>query len=208
LPTQWAEFTKERPNVGTLTLEWQTDADEEIAAWIAAGPPPISFGFGSIPVDSPTEIMAMIGAATEQLGVRALVVSAGSDYSNGPHFDHVKVVDTMNYAAIFPTVRAIVHRGGSGTTSAALRSGVPALILWKLPDQFFWGNQIKRLKVGTARRLATATEESLVKDLRTILAPQYAARAREVAAQMSDASKGTVAAGDLVENFARTRCVG
>ena len=208
LPTQWAQFTKERPNVGTLTLEWQTDADEEIAAWIAAGPPPISFGFGSIPVDSPTEIMAMIGAATARLGVRALVVSAGSDYSNGPHFEHVKVVDTMNYAAIFPTVRAIVHRGGSGTTIAALRSGVPALILWKLPDQFFWGNQIKRLKVGTARRLSTATEESLVKDLRTILTPQYAARAREVAAQMSDASKGTAAAGDLVENFARTKSVG
>jgi UDP:flavonoid glycosyltransferase YjiC (YdhE family) len=208
LPAQWADFTKERPNVGTLTLEWQTDADDEIAAWIAAGEPPISFGFGSIPVDSPTDTLAMIGAATAQLGVRALVVSAGSDFSNGPHFEHVKVVDTMNYARIFPTVRAIVHRGGSGTTNAALRSGVPALILWKLPDQFFWGNQIKRLKVGTARRFATATEESLVRDLRTILAPQYAARAREVASQMSDASKGTAAAGDLVENFAATKSLG
>jgi UDP:flavonoid glycosyltransferase YjiC (YdhE family) len=208
LPAQWAEYTKERPNVGTLTLEWQTDADDEIAAWIAEGEPPISFGFGSIPVDDPTAIMTMIGAATAELGVRGLVVSAGSDYSNGPHFDHVKVVDTMNYARIFPTVRAIVHRGGSGTTNAALRSGVPALILWKLPDQFFWGNQIKRLKVGTARRLSTATTETLVNDLRTILAPDYAARAREVAAQMSVASKGTVAAGDLVENFARTARVG
>jgi UDP:flavonoid glycosyltransferase YjiC (YdhE family) len=77
-----------------------------------------------------------------------------------------------------------------------------------LPDQFFWGNQIKRLKVGTARRLSTATTETLVNDLRTILAPDYAARAREVAAQMSVASKGTVAAGDLVENFARTARVG
>ncbi|OBK45112.1 glycosyltransferase [Mycobacterium sp. 1081908.1] len=208
LPAQWAEYTKERPNVGTLTLEWQTDADDEIAAWIAEGEPPISFGFGSIPVDDPTAIMAMIGAATAELGVRGLVVSAGSDYSNGPHFDHVKVVDTMNYARIFPTVRAIVHRGGSGTTNAALRSGVPALILWKLPDQFFWGNQIKRLKVGTARRLSTATTETLLKDLRTILTPEYAARAREVASQMSDASKGTVAAGDLVENFARARVAG
>lgn len=207
LPALWQDFTKERPNVGTLTLEWETDADDEIAAWIAAGEPPISFGFGSIPVDSPTEIMAMIGAATAELGVRALVVSAGSDYSAGPHFDHVKVVDTMNYARIFPTVRAIVHRGGSGTTNAALRSGVPALILWKLPDQFFWGNQIKRLKVGTARRLSKATKETLLNDLRTILAPEYVARAREVAAQMSDASKGTVAAGDLVENFAATERV-
>jgi UDP:flavonoid glycosyltransferase YjiC (YdhE family) len=208
LSSQWADYAKERPNVGTLTLEWETDVDDEIAEWIAAGEPPISFGFGSIPVDSPTEIMAMIGAATAELGVRALVVSAGSDYSAGPHFDHVKVVDTMNYARIFPTVRAIVHRGGSGTTSAALRSGVPALILWKLPDQFFWGNQIKRLKVGAARRLSKATKETLLEDLRTILAPEYAVRAREVAAQMSNSTKGATAAGDLVENFAATKRVG
>jgi UDP:flavonoid glycosyltransferase YjiC (YdhE family) len=108
---------------------------------------------------------------------------------------------------IFPTCRARVHRGGSGT-SAALRSGVPPLILWKLPDQYFRRDQIKRLKVGSARRFATATEESIVSDLCTILAPQYVARAREVASQMSDASKGAAAAADLVEKFAHIKSVG
>ena len=41
----------------------------------------------------------------------------------------------MNHAAISPACRAVVHRGGAGTTAAGLRSGAPALILWKLPDQ-------------------------------------------------------------------------
>ena len=33
--------------LGTLTMESPTDADEEVASWIAAETPPIFFGFGS-----------------------------------------------------------------------------------------------------------------------------------------------------------------
>jgi UDP:flavonoid glycosyltransferase YjiC (YdhE family) len=64
------------------------------------------------------------------------------------------------------------------------------------------------LKVGTARRFSSATRESLVADLRTILAPQYVARAREIATRMSKPGESVVAAADLVENFARLRRVG
>ena len=74
----------------------------------------------------------MIGAACAQLGERALVCAAGTDFSNVPHGEHVKVVGTMNYAAIFPACRAVVHHGSAGTTAAGLRAGVPTLILWTL----------------------------------------------------------------------------
>ena len=59
-----------------------------------------------------------------------------------------------------------------------LRAGVPTLILWTWPDQSLWGARVNRLKVGTARRFSTTTRESLVADLRRILAPDYVARAR------------------------------
>jgi UDP:flavonoid glycosyltransferase YjiC (YdhE family) len=48
-----AEWGGRRPFVGALTTELPTDADNEVASWIAAGTPPIYFGFGSIPVESP-----------------------------------------------------------------------------------------------------------------------------------------------------------
>src|SRR6202012_2513026 len=82
LAAEWAKFDGQRPFVGTLTLELQTDADEEVASWIAAGTPPIFFGFGSIPVESPADTIAMIAAACAQLGERALVGAAGSDFGN------------------------------------------------------------------------------------------------------------------------------
>jgi UDP:flavonoid glycosyltransferase YjiC (YdhE family) len=189
-------------------MELPTDADEEVVSWIAAGTPPVCFSFGSIGVESAADTVAMIGAACAQLGERALVCAAGTDTSNVPHFEHVKVVGTVNYAAIFPACRAVVHRGGAGTVAAGLRAGVPTLILWTLPDQPLWGAAVKRLKVGTARRFSATTQESLVADLRSILAPQYLTRAREIATRMTKPAESVAATADLVENFARLRRVG
>ena len=96
---------------------------------------------------------------------------------------------------------AIEFRGES-------RAGVPTLILWTLPDQPLWGAAVKRLKVGTARRFSTTTEKSLVADLRQILAPEYVARAREVATRMTRPADSVAAAADLLENSARVRDAG
>jgi UDP:flavonoid glycosyltransferase YjiC (YdhE family) len=82
------------------------------------------------------------------------------------------------------------------------------LILWTLPDQALWTARVRRLKVGTGRRISKTTEKSLVADLRTILAPQYLARARAMAAQMSTPAESVATAADLVEDFARLKRVG
>jgi UDP:flavonoid glycosyltransferase YjiC (YdhE family) len=207
LAAEWAKSDGQRPFVGTLTLGLATDADDEVSSWIAAGTPPIFFGFGSIPVESPDDTIAMIAAAGARLGERALVGAAGTDFSNASHFEHVKVVGTLNYATVFPACRAVVHHGGSSTTPIAMRAGVPQLILfWDLVHAVY-GAAVKRLKVGTARRFSTATEESLVADLRTILAPEYVTRARALAARITDPAKSAAAAADLLENFARPQRV-
>jgi len=208
LAAEWAKFDGQRPFVGTLTMELATDADEEVTSWIAAGTPPIFFGFGTIPIASPDDTLAMISSVCAQLGERALVCAGSSDFSNVPHLEHVKLVGVVNYSAIFPACRAVVHHGGAGTLAAGLRAGAPTLILWTLPDQPIWGAQLKRLKVGSARRFSTITEKSLAAELRTILAPQYAARAREIATRMTRPAESVAAAADLLENFAHLKRVG
>ena len=207
LAAEWAKWDGRRPFVGALTMELPTDADEEVASWIAAGTPPIYFGFGSWPVESPADTLAMIGAACAQLGERALVCSGSSDFSNVPHFEHVKVVGAVNHAAAFPACRAVVYHGGAGTTAAGLRAGVPTLILWPLPEQAIWGAAVKRLKVGSRRRLSSTTEKSLVADLRRILDPKYLARAREIATRMTKPAESVANVADHLENVARLRRV-
>ncbi|WP_027331696.1 glycosyltransferase [Mycolicibacterium tusciae] len=202
LADEWAEVNDQRPFVGPLTMELTTDVDDEVASWIAAGPPPICFGFGSFAVESPAAMVKMISSACSELGERALICSGWTDFSGVPHYDHVKVVGAVNYAATFPLCRAVVHHGGAGTTAASLRAGVPTLILWTMPDQPIWGAQFKRLKVGASRRFSTTTRESLVADLRQILSPDYTLRARDLASRITKPVECIVKTADIVEKFA------
>jgi UDP:flavonoid glycosyltransferase YjiC (YdhE family) len=203
LVTEWAKWGDKRPFIGTLTLESPTECDEEVASWIAAGTPPIFFGFGSVPVGSPADTIAMISAVCEQLGERALVGAGSTDFGTIADSEHVKVVGQVNYAAIFGDCRAVVHHSGAGTIAACLRVGVPQVGLWTLPDQSMRTAQLRRLKVGTGRRFWKTTEKSLVVDLRQVLAPEYRTRARELATKMTKPAESAAAAADLVENFVR-----
>lgn len=203
LAAEWAKWDGRRPFVGALTMDMPAEADDEVASWIAEGTAPIFFGFGSMAVDSAADTYTMISSACAKLGERALIGSAGTDFTHLPHSDHVKVIGEVNYAATFPACRAVVHHGGAGTTAASLRAGVPTLILSTDLDQLLWGVRVKRLKVGFARLMSATTEKSLVKDLRRILAPEYATRAREIAARMTTPEGSVAAAADLMENFVR-----
>lgn len=190
------------PFVGALTLELPTDADDGVLSWIASGTPPICFGLGSTPVSSPADLVAMIGAACAQLGARALICSGPNDFAAVPRFDHVKVVEAVNHAAVLPACRAVVHHGGAGSTAAGLRAGIPALILWLWLDQPVWAAGLERLKVGAGRQFAATTSESLVADLRSILSPGYAARAREIGSRMTTSAESRARAADLLEDAA------
>ncbi|MEZ0355547.1 glycosyltransferase [Mycobacterium sp. SA01] len=208
LSQEWEQWRGQRPFVGTLTLELATEEDSGVMAWIAAGTPPICFGFGSIPVESPADMIRMIAGACAQVGERALVCAGWTDFSDVPEFDHVKVVGAVNYATVFPACRAVVHHGGAGTTAAGLRAGIPTLVLYMADVQMIWGAAIKKLKVGSSRKFASATEKRLVKDLRTILAPDYRTRARELGARMIRPADSVTRAADLLEDFARRKRIG
>jgi UDP:flavonoid glycosyltransferase YjiC (YdhE family) len=205
LTDEWAKWKGLRPFVGALTMQLTTDTDDELAEWITAGTPPICFSFGSMPVESPADTIEMIASASAQLGERALICAGWSDFSDLTVPEHVKVMGAVNYATVLPACRAVVHHGGSGTTAASMRAGVPTLILSMDANQALWGGQVKKLKVGTARRFSTTTRESLVKDLRLILGPGYRERARGLASRMSTPTESLVSAADRIEAFAGVR---
>ncbi|MGY4648852.1 glycosyltransferase [Mycobacterium sp. URHB0021] len=200
LDTEWGG---RRPLVGSMTLALGTDTDDEVASWIASGTPPIYFGFGSMPVTSPSDAVAMITDVCAELGQRALISSGIWDLPGLQAAEHVKFVTAVNHAAVFPVCRAVVHHGGSGTTAAGVRAGVPTLILWVGADQPFWGAQIKRLKVGTSLRFSRTTRKTLLDSLRTVLEPRYRTRAREVATQLTNPEQSVTTAADLLEEAVR-----
>lgn len=203
LAKQWATSEYRRPFVGSLTLAMPSDADDEVLSWIAAGTPPIYFGFGSTPVTSPGETVAVIGAACAQVGERALICSGPNDFTHIPPADHLKIVAAVNHATIFPACRALVHHGGAGTTAAGMRAGVPTLILWLWLDQPMWAEAVSTLKVGLGRPFSASTLDSLVADLRCVLDAHHLSRARDVATQMTKPGQSVARAADLLEDAAR-----
>ncbi|KAK3255288.1 hypothetical protein CYMTET_35522 [Cymbomonas tetramitiformis] len=65
---------------------------------------------------------------------------------------------------------AVVHHGGAGTVAAGLRFGKPTMVCPFFGDQFFWGDQVYKAKVGpppcpienlTTAKLASAFESML-----------------------------------------------
>jgi len=203
LAAEWNGQRPQRPFVGGLTMELHTEPNEELESWIAAGTPPIYFGFGSTPVQSPTETLAMISDACAELGERALVYSPVNGAAEVPPGEHVKLVGMVDYSAILPTCRAVVHHGGAGTTAAGLRAGLPTLILWDVADQPIWAGAVQRLKVGSGKRVTNITRKSLLKELRKVLAPEFVARAREISTRMSKPADARAAAADLLEKTVR-----
>jgi UDP:flavonoid glycosyltransferase YjiC (YdhE family) len=205
-PNLAAEWNGLRPFVGALTMEAPTGADGEVASWIDAGTPPVYFGFGSTPIQSPSDTIAMIAAACAELGVRGLVYTGPNVPPSCSPPDHVKLVGSLNYATAFPRCRAVVHHGGAGTTAACLRAGVPMVVLWDVADQPIWAAQVSRMRVGRAQRLSTIDARSLVAHLRHVFAPEYASRARDIAAGMTPPAESVTAAADLLEGAAREQC--
>lgn len=199
------EWNHSRPFVGSITLELGADADDEVAEWIAASSPPIYFGFGSMPIVSPVDTIAMITDICAELGERALICSGPWDLDSIPDADHVKIVTVVNHATVFARCRAVVHHGGAGTTAAGVRAGVPSLILWIGADQPVWAAGVRRLNVGSSQRFSRMTRNSLLAALRTVLEPRYAARAREVADAMTTPTASVSIAADLLEDAVRNQ---
>lgn len=201
LAAEWAKWDVRRPFVGGLTLELPTEVDDEVSSWIAAGTPPIYFGFGSSArVAFPAGLLEMISWACAQLGERALICSGVSDLADIPQNDHVMVVGAVNHSAVFAACRAVVHHGGPGTTFAGIRAGKPTLALAVSVDQPIWAAAVGQLGVGIGRHFSATTRDSLLADLRAILTPHCVARTLEVAAQMATPAESAATAAGLLED--------
>lgn len=202
LEEQWGG---KRPLVGALTLELTTAGDAAVAAWIAEGSPPVYFGFGSMSAEHTMRSIPIITQVCQELGLRALICLGALPVDGITSVGDVMFVRSVKHRDVFPLCRAIVHHGGSGTTAASVRSGVPTLVLWIGADQPVWARQVKRLGVGTSRRLSHTTADTLRDDLHSVLKPACLLRAREVASRMMSPHQSVSLTADLIEARA-ARC--
>jgi UDP:flavonoid glycosyltransferase YjiC (YdhE family) len=145
----------------------------EIADFLASGPPPVIVGFGSMASRDAAATTAIVLEALERTGLRAIVVSGWGGLKQAAVPDSVRIASEMPHDWLFPRAAAVVHHGGSGTTAAALRAGIPNVIVPFGFDQCLWGRRIAELQLGpppiphaelTAERLAAALRQATADD--------------------------------------------
>eukprot|EP00752_Nemacystus_decipiens_P015141 g13488.t1 len=54
----------------------------------------------------------------------------------------------LAHDVLLPRCSVAIHHGGSGTTAAVLRAGIPQVICPQQLDQFFWAERVRHLSVG------------------------------------------------------------
>ena len=123
-----------------------------LRAFLEDGDPPISLGLGSISgIDSARtgRIAALTARALERTGQRGILLDNRPEGEGAPLADGViRVAGEVPYDWLFGRVAVAVHHGGAGTVAAALRAGVPSVVIPVLPDQAFWAWRVAALGAG------------------------------------------------------------
>lgn len=124
--------------------DWEPDP--ALAGFLAAGPPPVYVGFGSMGAGDGRRLSAEVSAALRSAGCRAVVARGWAELDiDGPD---VLMVDDVPHDWLFSRVAAVVHHAGAGTTAAGLRAGRPAVGVPFGYDQPFWARRLVDLGVA------------------------------------------------------------
>ncbi|WP_405719302.1 glycosyltransferase [Streptomyces sp. NBC_01537] len=208
--TGW--LPEQRPFAGWLEPQGQDrrgiaehGLDPDLASWLDAGDTPAYFGFGSTPVADPAAMVALIDKATGDLGLRAVITSGWAALPAHPVTDpaRIRVVDSADLTALLPRCRFAVHHGGSGTTGAAARAGLPALIASGMLDQPMWGELVQRRGAGIHLPLHQLTTDNLRSAMQRLLDPRIVTAARELGRAVRAEGDAAATAADLLNSFAR-----
>ncbi|MEU5159487.1 glycosyltransferase [Streptomyces sp. NPDC020875] len=156
----------------------------ELLAFLAAGPPPVYVGFGSMPVFAAADVTRAALAAVRAHGRRVVMARGWADLEALDDRDDCFVVGEVDQGALFPLTAAVVHHGGAGTTAAATRSGVPQVVLPQAADQPYWAGRVAELGIGVDHGGPVPTADSLSAALATALDPVTRALAEAVAAEI------------------------
>lgn len=153
---------------------WQPPG--ELADFLAAGSPPVYFGFGSMVDQEAQKVTDLVLEALLRTGQRGILLGGWSHLGGGRLPANVLRIEDVPHGWLFPRMACVVHHGGSGTTAAGLRAGTPSVIVPLFADQPFWGQRIHALGVGPApiprkalparrltRAIANATQDTTIR---------------------------------------------
>jgi sterol 3beta-glucosyltransferase len=186
---------------GFFFLDEKWAPDPALERFVNAGEPPIVVSFGSVLHQSPEALARIVLEAITGVHRRAVIQRGwtGLEFQSIPHEIHV--TGTVPHHWLFPRAACVVHAGGAGTTAAALRAGIPSVIVPHVLDQFLWATLAKER--GCASDVIPFVElnaERLQRAIEKALLPESRSAAGKLGENISR-ENGISIAADLIESY-------
>jgi vancomycin aglycone glucosyltransferase len=185
---------------GAWLLRDQAPLPEPLERFLADGEPPVYLGFGSMRASEGTG--RLLVEAARAAGVRSIVSQGWGNLGLADAGADCVSIGDVNHERLFARVAAVVHHGGAGTTTAAVRAGKPQVIVPHNYDQFYFASRVQKLGVGVAcAQRERLTVEALASALRRCSTPALKARTQALAPRIAlDGAK--LAAQRLLDELA------
>src|SRR5262249_38784692 len=87
----------------------------------------------------------LILTATQKAKCRTVIQHGWSGLAQMKLPESVLAIDYVPHSWLFPRARLVVHHGGSGTTAAVFRAGVPSVFVPHAWDQPVWADLAREL---------------------------------------------------------------
>lgn len=143
----------------------------ELIRFLEGGDPPVAISFSSIAHSNPEAMTGLLLESIRLTGCRAIIQHGWSGLARNRELPaNVFAVGFVQNTWLFPRAACVVHAGGSGTTAATLKSGIPAIVVPHIGDQPMWAELVRGVGCAgdvipyrelTAERLAAALTKTL-----------------------------------------------
>ena len=197
----WPEYVR-------VTGYWFLDEAESctpppaVAAFLDCGPAPIYIGFGSMRSRDPEATTRLVIEALRRSGQRALLATGWDGLAEPPPSfdDRICTIREVSHDWLFRQVDVAVHHGGAGTSGAAIRAGIPSVVVPFLADQPFWAWQMERLGVAPPRLKHKAlTAEQLAEAITVARGEKMRQTARQLGRRIAAEDGVRAAIGALMD---------
>lgn len=141
----------------------------ELTAFLAVGPAPVVFSFGSAMRNGRPYFEAAVEAC-RALNVRGVLLGKGGEQIPPDLPPNVLHADYAPFSEVFPKAAVVVHHGGIGTSAQAMKAGVPQLVMPLAYDQADNAARMRRLGISATLFPKRFTGPNVTKCLKRILA--------------------------------------
>lgn len=139
-PADWPESSQ-------VTGYWFLDQPgwsppRDLEEFLEAGPKPVYIGFGSMVAGNAAALTETVLEGVKRSGRRAVLATSWGALNgdSGERIDQVFFLRQAPHDRLLPLMAGAVHHGGAGTTGAAVRAGIPSVVVPFFGDQPFWAH--------------------------------------------------------------------